>query len=314
MKKITLVIIFLVEAVLLAALATIMKRFPNIISSMLAFPFEQIAGGLVLVSGVGRIGKGIAAALWFGVSAIPMIPALSYERGKEARPERITLFVLSGVIFVAMYGMMNPYVFGSVVGNNVPEYTKTVKSVLGVSVWSVVVLYFILRLIRLFQNSRKEQLLKYLHTILYILGAVFAAVASFALTNGVLTLVETAPTALDRVAGGVLLIAEIIPYILDIVVIMRVLDLLNISDEDSREGIIEAAGSVSRICCVILGITVFVTAASNILQAALMHWLTNVSVTVNIPVISIAFIVLILLFTRLLVENKKLRDDNSLFI
>jgi len=45
-----------------------------------------------------------------------------------------------------------------------------------------------------------------------------------------------------------------------------------------------------------------------------MRWLSNINVTVDIPIISIAFTVMILLFSRLLIENKKLRDDNNLFI
>ena len=37
-------------------------------------------------------------------------------------------------------------------------------------------------------------------------------------------------------------------------------------------------------------------------------------VSMDIPVVSMAFVIMILLLTRLLIENKKLRDDNSLFI
>ena len=85
-------------------------------------------------------------------------------------------------------------------------------------------------------------------------------------------------------------------------------------EKEEQDGITEAASRVSSICYVMLGITTTITAASNIIQIVFMRWLANVSVIVDIPIISIVFIVLILLFARLLIENKRLRDDNSLFI
>ena len=45
-----------------------------------------------------------------------------------------------------------------------------------------------------------------------------------------------------------------------------------------------------------------------------MPGLTDLNVTVDIPVVSIVFVAVILLFARLLVENRQLREDNSLFI
>jgi len=55
-------------------------------------------------------------------------------------------------------------------------------------------------------------------------------------------------------------------------------------------------------------------AFANILQMILMRWLSNSSFTVDIPLTSLVFTVMILLFTRLLIENKRLREDNNLFI
>lgn len=314
MKKKTLAIIFSFEAILLAVLVVLTKQFPNLFSSVMVFPFEQIAVGFAFASEAGWLGKGMAVALWFGISAIPAILALCYQRNKETRWERLSLFVLSGVTFLALYGMMNPQVFRPDISGNFYEYTKLIKSVFGISIWSVVVLYVTLRLIRLLRNGNKEQLLKYLRTILYVLSLLFTAVAATSLTNGIMTLIEASSTGIDKAFGALRLIAELIPYLFDIAVIMRVLDLLKTAEKENQDSITAAASRVSSICYAMLGITTTITAVSNIIQIVFMRWLTNVSVTVDIPIISIVFIVLILLFARLLIENKRLRDDNSLFI
>lgn len=314
MKRKILLLILFVEAALLAAFTVLTKHFPNLFSSMMAFPFEQIAGGLGFLSKAGAVGNGIAAALWVGISAVPAVFALCYKCGKETLPERIALYVLSGVILPALYGMVNPHIFRPVTAEGFSAYTKMIKAALGVAVWAVVVLYIVLRLIRLFQGGNKEQLLKYMRKVLYALCVLFTATAAVALTDGFLSLRKAEQTDIDRIFGVLRIAAGLIPYVFDIAIIIRALDLLGIAAGDEQEGIAEAAERVSRISCAALGFTTAITAASNIIRIAAMRWLSDITVTADIPIVSIVFSVMILLFSRLLIENKRLRDDNSLFI
>ena len=314
MKKKSLLIICFCAAALLTLLVVLTKYLPNLFSSLMAFPFEQIADGIGLLSKAGRVGNGLAAAVWIGISAIPAIIALRYKKGKETVLERVSLCVLSGTILLALYGMVNPRFFRPAISEGFSEYSKLIKVIFGVSVWAVVVLCIILRLIRLFRQGNKEQLFKYMQTVLCALCIIFVAIAAVSLVNGVISMLASPQTGIDQCFGVVLLAAELIPYLFDIAIIIRVLKLFEIASKDEQDGIVEAANRVSSICCVALGITAAITAAANIIQIAVMRWLSNINVTVDIPIISIAFTVMILLFSRLLIENKKLRDDNNLFI
>ncbi len=340
MKKITLLITCFCTAALITLLVVLTKHFPNLFSSIMAFPFEQIGCGLGILSKTGSVGNGIAVAVWIGVSAIPAIIALRYRKGKETLPERAALYVLSAVILLALYGMVNPQLlqprlssmtdpqllrsglsditdpqfYRSGLSESFPEYSRVIRAMLGACIWAVAVLYMILRLIRLLRLGNKEQLLTYLRKILYVLCILFTGAAAFSFTNGAIALTGTAQAAADTGFGAFRLMAELVPYVFDLIIILRAVDLLGIAGDEEQDGIVESTGRVSRICCFALGITTALTAASNLLQIALMRWLSNVSVTVEIPVISIAFTVMILLFSRLLMENKRLRDDNSLFI
>ena len=60
--------------------------------------------------------------------------------------------------------------------------------------------------------------------------------------------------------------------------------------------------------------TAALTAVTNIIQTAAMRRLTDIAVSADFPAASLVFTVMILLFSRLLTENKRRRDDNSLFI
>lgn len=314
MKRTTLILILVIEAALLTALILLTKQLPSLFSSIAAFPFEQIADGLGAAAKSGRIGNGIAAALWIGFSAIPAFMALKTPKGRDTRWERTALFILSGVLLFALYGMINPGAFRAKIGQGYAGNTEIIKAAFGICIWAFIVLYLILRLIRLFRSGNKEQLLKYLRILLYVLCVLFTAAAVISLVNGILALSAVPDGAADKGLAVLRLIAGLIPYILDIIVILRVFDLLDCAKEEAQEGIAEAADRLSRICCFTLGITAALTAVTNIIQTAAMRRLTDIAVAVDLPIASIVFTVMILLFSRLLTENKRLRDDNSLFI
>lgn len=314
MKRKTLILILSCEAVFFAVLTVLTTQIPNIFSSVIAFPFEQIADGLSAISKAGRWGNGIAAALWVGISAIPAMIALRYDRDKKTLLERISLFLLSGVMLLAFYGMVNPRFFSLLVSEGLPGTTKIIKSVFGVSVWATVILYIVLRLIRLFRRGSKEQLFKYMRTILCVLCIIITAFAVNSLTNGIVSLFEPSQTGADRGFGVFCFAAEIVPYLFDIAVIIQGMELLDIAAREEQDGIAEAAKRLSDICCLALGITTAITAVTDVIQIFVMRWLSNASFTANIPIIDITFVVMILLFSRLLIDNKRLRDDNNLFI
>lgn len=314
MKKKSLLFICFCVSALFVLLFVLTKQFPALFSSIFAFPFEQVADGLSILSKAGRFGNGLAVALLVSISAIPAMAASRYEKGKETLPERVSLYVLSGTILLALYGMVNPGLFRPTLSEGFAEYAKLIKAVFGVAVWAVVILYIVLRLIRLFRQGDKKQLFKYMQAVLCALCIVFAVIATVSLVNGVTTLPDSSKTGIDKGFEVVLIIASIVPYLFDIAIILRLLDLFKIASEEEQDGIIEMANRVSHLCCVALAVTASITVAVNLIQIVLMRWLSNVNVTAEVPVISLAFTVMILLFSRILIENKKLRDDNSLFI
>ena len=314
MKRKTLIIILACEAGLLFILVLLTNRLPGLFSSMLAFPFEQIAVGLKTLSQTGWVGNGMATALWVGISLLPSIPALRYKRNKAAVKERIVLYSLSGVLFLALYGMINSHAFYSFIPEAKDEYLAVVKAIIGVSVWSVIVLYVVLCLIRMFRSGDKASLLRYMRMLLYILCLLFTAVAVISLGNSMIALIGTTQKALDNIINILRSVVVFVPYMLDIAIIISTLSIFDIVMTEDQNGIVDAAERLSDICCAALGITTALTAIFNILQIILMRWLSNVATTVDIPIVSIVFTGVVLLLSRLLTENKQLRDDNSLFI
>lgn len=314
MKRKTLVVLLGCESVMLTGLAILTNFFPTIFSSMLAFPFEQIAGGLRYVSQFGNIGNGLAMALWVGVSLIPTMLALKAGRSKETVQERIVLFLLPAVMMLALYGMMNPSLFCPTLLEGQKECIPVMKAILGATVWSVVVLYIIFRLLRMFVGGDTNQLMQYLKVLLLILCVFFTAVIFSACISDLIACLMDAQGVLDVVLSVIRFLVLSVPYAFDVAITISAIALLDVALTKEQIGIVESAAKLSQICCVALSITAASTAAYNVLQIVLMRHLSKIAASVDVPIISIAFTLMVLLVSRLLVENKQLRDDNDLFI
>ena len=108
--------------------------------------------------------------------------------------------------------------------------------------------------------------------------------------------------------------ADAVPYALDIAVIAAALRLLSVLKTESRDGVPEAAAKLAARCRISLISTVGVKAAFNLLQLVLMRRLPNVQIDINVPLLSVAFLLCVLILSELLTENKRLKEDNDLFI
>ena len=77
---------------------------------------------------------------------------------------------------------------------------------------------------------------------------------------------------------------------------------------------IPSAEKLSLLCRNALMLSILSIAALNLLQLFLYEQLMNVHISVVLPVMDLIFVLGILLLTRYIAENRKLQEDNDLFI
>lgn len=313
MKAKTLFILLAVELAAIIALLLLTNISPANFSSLLAFPFEQIGAGLRSLSLSGRLGNGLALAIWGGISMLPIFGALRHKGEADRRSENAALYLLSGIVFFVLCGMANPAMFGMVFPVENEMGTEIIKSLLGGTFWSVLAYWLVLRLLRLFREGHKEKLLLYMRSMLYALCAVFTGAIAINCAGSFISLADSIQKPLDGFVYALSFFVSALPYAMDIAVTLSALKLLEQVLAEKGE-IEQEANRLSRLCCTALGLTSLATVAFNIIQLALVGQLSNVSISVNIPVLSLAFVLAVLLLTRLIVENRRLRDDNQLFI
>ena len=304
----------------LSALCVILVISPintaDVMPFIISFPFLQIGQGMRTLSLAGGVGNVIAVILYIFFCSTPIVMVLLI-RNKNF--EDVLLPVLSIVLFVVMYYMINPGIL--------PIATNAIhigRALLGGIAYSLIMAYCVLRILRVFYKASAKDLARYIGIalqlfnilfVVYIFGFIFGRMlrAFDVLRIGNIGHEHLLGTTYVFIFLRHAVIA--LPYFLNIWIVftaLRLLDAINInlySDET-----ISAAKYVSKACGCALKIMVLSSAGLNVLQLMLLSSLHDINSSIDIPVVSITFVLGALLLTRYMVENKALKDENNQFI
>jgi hypothetical protein len=311
-----------IEAVLCVLLNIMKASFSDKFTAVMAFPFEQIGILLRTLSLHGGIDNIAAIVIYAAVSLLPVVALLILMKRRKLQWEDGLLVLMSAALFAVLYLMINPgfinQFFGKAAGLAVS------KAILGGTVYSVFCGYLVLRVLRLCFDSGTEKLQKYMAIMLGVLNALFVYVIFGACFNDLLNSITTLRSGnignehlLD--ASYVFLVLQFtvdaLPYVFNVLVVFAALQLLSeMRSNRYSNSSVEAAGKLSRLCGLALSVTVLSNIAFNLLQIPFAKMLMVINSSVQIPILSIAFLLAVLLLARFISENKQLKDDNDMFI
>ena len=304
-------ILFSLACVLMFAAAVCLIFLPGALGKALAFPFSLIASAMQALSSLGRVGAGLAAALWIGFSLLPLFPALSKSKQKRSRWERASWFLLSAVLLFVLYGMANP---GRFAYASLGTDADSVRMTLGTAAWSVIVFCVLVRLIGGLENAENPRVLRLLRGALMVLAAGIAAAGVYSCGGALYGTLKTLPDAAVIVYAAVRFLCGAVPYVMDVLVIAAGLRLVDTLQTEEKEGLDDAARLLGRRCRIALCVTAGSVAVFNLFQAALMKYLPEINTNVSLPLVSVVLCLVALLVSELLRENKRLQEDNDLFI
>ena len=317
-------IVLTMEAVFCFLLYTSKVEATSVFSTIMAAPFEQIGIGLRFLSLQGIFWNALALTIYVAIGLIPIWYLLRVVQKRGFQYEDSLLLVLSILLFLVVYWMANTdkiakmFPTGEVLGLEVG------KAILGCTVYSVLSAYLVLRILRLFSESKLEQLNQYLRILLGVLNVIFVWVI-FGDCFG--TLLESIKTLNAGNAGneseldmtyailGLRFVVEALPYALDIVTVFLALKLVDVMSSDRySEDTVIVANQLSQWCAKTLAVVMISNMGLNLIQLIFANELRNMSSNVSIPVVSIAFVLAVLILARMIAENRTLKGDNDLFI
>ena len=322
MREILFIGLLTAEAILCLALRLLRMPLSGVFSAAMAFPFEQIGLGLRALSLSGVMGNSIAIVVYACVGLLPVAVLPLWRKKRGLRAEDWLLALLSAVLFAVLYLMINPGMISSWIPASAGNAIG--KAILGGMVYSVLCGYVILRALRLFPAGDSAKLLRYMSAMLGLLNVIFVYLAFGAGFGGLLdsfAALRTGNVGYEDQLGAsyacltLKYIVNVAPYILCIAIIFAGLRLLRElrGDRYSSETV-GAAQSMSRLCTAALTAMALSNIAFNLLQLLFAKWLRSVDSSVDIPILSIAFTLSVLLMTRFIADSKQLKDDNDMFI
>ena len=291
-------------------------------AAAMAFPFEQIGAELRFLSLSGGLGNALAIVLYCLFCLLPIGVLLMLRNRRKLFPEDGLLVLLSAVLFYAVYLMVNPGLIITMLG--IAAGSVIGKAILGGLVYSLVIGYVILRVLRLFFAGTVQKLERYFSIMLGIVSAVFIFMAFGTCLRDLLSSIASLQAGntgnehslgLTYVFLGLQYVVDALPYILSVLIVFAALRLLTeLQTERYSAASVAAAERISRLCAVTLTATVLTNILFNLLQTLFARSLMVLNHSVQIPIVSILFVLAALLLTRFMMESKQLKEENDQFI
>lgn len=265
---------------------------------LLSLPLEKTAELLGAMSLSGKIGNAAAIVIYSLFCLIPVFVMLFRMKKKTFVKTDSLLPLISAVLFAVVYLLINPSEMGL---HGMGEGA----SMVAFSFWSLLVGYLVLKFADTLKSTEGKRTEKLLSLVLKITGAVFVFTlcsAEFVKTEiGIVTFLS--------------FVNLVTPSIFGVIIVIYCLDVLSEFTLDRySENTLKATEKLSSVCIIALRVTVSVTALFSVLQLRFINELSNVNFSVEIPLLSFGFILLVLILSGFLKESKALKEDNDSFI
>lgn len=284
---------------------------------ILGFPFEWLGNMLRSLSLGTEVGNVIAIVIYVFISLSPVIIRLVFIKKKHLQAEDMLLPVLSVLLFGTIYLMINPTMIPVIFGD---VGTLMNASIFGACIYSVIVGYFLICMIRKLVKLQLQEFKKCLAPLMWFMNIMYVCIIlgeilpQYVEALGLLKAIDRFSVFNVSVISLIYLM-EIVPYVLNVFVLFALFGLFReLGADEHSDGALNAAGRLSRISFFTLIITILGSVTVNIVWLMAAPGINSVKTTVIIPVEQIVFLVVTLLMSMYIGKNKKLKEDNDSFI
>lgn len=287
------------EALLLILLTRVLSLKAESIFDLLSYPLQKLSDFLGSLSLKSSFGNAVAIGIYVLICLVPVFALLFKVKRKSFQKADSLLVLMSAVLFAVIYLLINPTEMG------MHGYNESSAVMVAFSFWSLFIGYLILKFTSSLQKADSSKTEKLLSVLLKIIGAVFA----FSLCT-----VRPAATGIGMM-NALSFVNSAVSNVFGIVAVFGSLNLLSeIVTDKYSEATVKATENLSRICILGVRVSVLVSALYNVLQLRLINELSNVNFKVEIPLLSLGFILTVLVMSKYIKDSKALKEDNDSFI
>ena len=262
-----------------------------------SLPFGPLAELLRGLSLAGTLGNALAMLLYGAVCLLPLWYFFYLEKKDKMIYEDWLLPVMSVALFFILRRLVNPQ--EELLLNSGME-----AAMYGYGFWSLGAAWLVLRFLHMARDNADGRAWDYLRRLLTTVAFVFVYAGFTPAAEGERSFFFW----LDYTVQAV-------PWVMDLWILLEARRLLAlVKEEPYGEQTVAQAHVFTAVCTRALAAIVLCNAFYNLFQLLCRNWMTDVNIQLSIPLFSILFVLVALLFARLLEDNRKLKQDNDLFI
>ncbi|MBQ4283448.1 MAG: hypothetical protein IJB96_05915 [Lachnospira sp.] len=289
----------------------------DIITYVLRMPFELISQNLRKLS-MGSDAGNVVAWIFFVLIGLVPIAILAIKCARHhVKLEDGMLIIISALIYQVLYMLINPGLYFQMI-QDVRMYE--VQS-LGACIvaYSAIAVYLIMKLIRFIYDDNKKALKRSLAILVCVLSIfVFCEmiVDSYESIKGIKILFTDDADILIKLGVTVLDIADNVVYGITFIAVFiyAYRFLKEFIDGGFTEDLVVRAKTLQRASVIFIVGNILVNMCYNVVQLLAGRYLNDTSVVVMIPTFEIICLVFVVLITKLIADNKKLKEENELFV
>ena len=304
MKRKVLFILLLCAVAVLCALSS---------GDPLWLPLAAAAGMLRRLSLSGSLGNAIACSLFALFGLIPLL----LKNRKKWYWEDILLVLTAPAIWFVLYYQINPGLL--------PQTLAMVQSSgnLSICVWSLLVGWAVLRLLRMSGDADSSQLYRMLRLFLILCAAVcvLSVIIKACLLPDSIAAIKAANTMPGLQLGTTFVFLGLgfavlaLECFLDAWVLLRTIPMLKHLEANPYSAeCCTAAQKVARLCRRVMTVIVITSTGFNLAQVFFASRLHAINISLRIPLTSLALVFALMALCKLLSRGKTLQEEADLFI
>lgn len=322
MKNKTFIVLLIIESILCIA-AALAQSNPNVSGYLLVmqFPFAQLGSLLRALSLSSAFGNIIAFIIYMVICAVPLVFVLLHIIKKTFRIEDWLLVVMSGFGFYIMYMMINPAMLSLIPSFIINDLGK---AVLGGAFYSLLIGYFVFKMLRKTNSSSTDSLLRVLRVLLAVAAVILVFAISYIGISGIkakLAAIQSGNTDPSVSLGFTNFFVVLryvftqLPAFMELVIFILAMQLCNKLREDTYgEGAVESAKKLASFCKKTVVVILLCCITLNLLQIVFAGSLVSVDYNTVLPLDSIIIAFAALLLMRFFIASRELSQDNKMFI
>ncbi len=322
MKSKTLIGILVLEAIVCAILAlTLSSPDGGGYMALAQFPYAQVGLLLRTLSLSGAFGNVIAFVLYIGICALPLLFIAIHIKKRAAKAEDWLLLILSGFAFYMIYMMINP---GAL--SRIPSFLNIDigKAALGGACHSLLIGYFVIKLLRKSDSTRTDALLKILRLLLALTCVIVVFAISYIGIGDVkakFAAIQSGNTDPSVSLGFTYVFVVLryvltqLPVLLEIGIFLLAMRLCShLMTDRYGESAVDAAKKLASFSKGAVIAAVLSTLTLNLAQIVFAGSLVSVDFLTTLPIDSLIVAFAALLLSRFFTASRELAQDNQLFI